>query len=126
MSALGQIRERHGAATPGPWAVMDVNDPGEGVNFIDVYSETDGLEKICRMPNPAEYSTRLGLQADAVFIAHAPSDMARLLSAVDAGLELADKAAALCPPGDWPETGGMADWGRSYRAAVEKALDGAA
>ncbi|NSX37160.1 hypothetical protein HTS88_12200 [Pseudarthrobacter oxydans] len=131
MNALEAIRARLSAVGPAAWAVMDVNDPGEGVNFIDVYAEEDGLPMICRMPDPAEYSTREGLQADAAFIAHAPSDMTKLLSAIDAGLELADKAAALCPPGDWPETGGMAeaaiaDWGRAYRAAVEKALGGAA
>lgn len=131
MPTLEQIRERHAAASPAPWAVMDVNDAGEGQNFIDVYSETDGLEVVCHLPDPANYSTRRGLQNDASFIAHAPTDMAKLLAAVDATLELADKAAALCPPGEWPETGSMAeaaiaDWGRAYRTAIEKALGGAA
>lgn len=131
MSALDQIRERRSAVGDARWAVMDVNDPGEGVNFIDVYAEADGLEMVCRLPNPAEYSTREGLQADAAFIANAPTDIGKLLAAVDAGLELADKAAALCPPGEWPESGSMAeaalaDWGRAHRAAVEKALGGAA
>lgn len=131
MSTLDQIRKRRNAVGDATWAVMDVNDPGEGVNFIDVYSETDGLEMICRLPNPAEYSTREGLQADAAFIAHAPADIGKLLGAVDAVLVLADKAAALCPPGEWPETGSMpeaalADWGRAYRTAIENALGGEA
>ncbi len=129
--SLDLIRERLSAASPAPWAAMDVNDPGEGRNFIDVYSETDGLEVVCHLPDPANYSNREGLQNDAAFIAHARTDVAKLLAAVDAILELADKAAALCPPGEWPETGSMAeaaiaDWGRAYRTAVEDALGGAA
>lgn len=131
MSALDPIRERLNAAGQWPWAVMDVNDPGEEVNFIDVYSEADGLEMVCRLPNPAEYSTREGLQATAAFIANAPTDIEKLLAALEAGLDIADKAAALCPAGDWPESGGMAeaavaDAGRAYRAAIETALGGAA
>ena len=81
---LEPIQNRLNAATPGPWAVMDVNDPGEGVNYIDVYAETDGLETVCKMPNPADYSMREYLQQDADFIANAPTDQARLLAAVQA------------------------------------------
>lgn len=97
MSTLDQIRERRSAVGDATWAVMDVNDPGEGVNFINVYAEADGLEMVCRLPDPAEHSTRDGLQADAAFIANAPADVEKLLSAVDAVLELADKARSPLP-----------------------------
>lgn len=131
VDALEQVRQRLNAASSGNWAVMDVNDPGEGQNFIEVYSLTDGLEVVCRLPDPANYSDREGLRADAEFIANAPSDLERLLDALDAGLELADRAAALCLPGQQPAGGNMADaavadWGRSFRAAVEGQLSGVA
>ncbi len=80
MNELDQIEARILAASPGPWAVMNVNDPGEDVNFIDVYAESDGLETVCRMPNPADYSMREFLEADAEFIAHSPDDAAYLLT----------------------------------------------
>ena len=131
VEALERVRQRLNAASPGNWAVMDANDPGEGQNFIEVYSLTDGLEVVCRMPDPANYSDREGLLADADFIANAPSDLEQLLDALDAGLALADKAAALCLPGEQPESGNpgdalTAEWGRKFRAAVEEQLGGVA
>lgn len=84
MKQLEEIKARASAASEGPWAVMDVNDPVEGVNFIDVYAETDGLNMVCRMPNPAEYSMREWLQADAEFIAAARTDAPKLVAALEA------------------------------------------
>jgi hypothetical protein len=118
VEALERVRQRLNAASPGNWAVMDVNDPGEGQNFIEVYSLEDGLEVVCRMPDPANYSDREGLLADADFIANAPSDLEQLLDALDAGLALADKAASNTADA------AVADWGRSFRAAVEAQLGG--
>lgn len=130
VEALEQVRQRLNAASSGNWAVMDVNDPGEGQNFIEVYSLTDGLEVVCRLPDPANYSDREGLRADAEFIANAPRDLERLMDALDAGLAMADRAAALCRPGEQPESGNeadaaAADWGRKFRAAVEEQLGAA-
>jgi hypothetical protein len=110
---LEEIKARLEAGSPRPWAVMDVNDPGEGVNFIDVLSETDGLETVCRMPNPADYSKREGLQADAALIASAPADLDLLVTAVEAVLAI-HQPNEKCDPGccdttlcgtciqDWP------------------------
>lgn len=131
VESLEPVRQRLNAASSGNWAVMDVNDPVEGQDFIEVYSLTDGLEVVCRLPDPANYSDREGLRADAEFIANAPNDLERLLDALDAGLAMADQAARLCRAGEQPESGNAADavaadWGRKFRAAVEEQLGGVA
>lgn len=91
MSVLDQIRARRSAVGDATWAVMDVNDPGEGVNFVEVYAEADGLPMVCRLPDPTEFSSREFLQADAAFIAHAPADIDKLLALVDAVASLHQK-----------------------------------
>jgi len=80
---LDAIRARAEAATEGPWGVIDWDSPDEGVNFIHVLQEQDGLETVCALPNPAEYTNRSCLRADAEFIAHAREDVPALLAEVE-------------------------------------------
>lgn len=128
---LEAIETRANQATEGPWAVMDVNDPGEGVNFIDVYAETDGLETVTRMPDPAGYSMRDYLQADAEFIAHARTDVPFLLSVARGVEAVRALAEALIEnqPGD-PDSAFDRGYAAGRRAAggmvlaTIKALDG--
>lgn len=79
MSALDEIRGRVEAATPGPWGAF----PGYG-------AESKPIMAILQSPfSPnSDYvadteTTRQGI-ADAEFIANAPTDVARLLNAVQA------------------------------------------
>jgi hypothetical protein len=128
VDALERVRQRLNGAGSDAWTVMDVNEPDDGEDFIEVHS---GLEVVCQLPDPAACSDREELRAVAEFIANAPSDLEALLDALDAGLELADRAAALCLPGEEPVSGNMADaavadWGRSFRATVEGQLGGVA
>ena len=126
---LDGINTRLAAATPGPWAVMDVWDPGEGVDFIDVYAETDGLEMVCRLPNPEEFEHREPLQADAAFIAAAPADLARLTRAVEAVLELhtsdghKNLIGPYCEHCISPIDGGPELWPCATVKAIENALN---
>lgn len=68
MSDLNELRKIAEAATPGPWTVMDVNDTGEGVNFIDVHQDGKSWEVVSRRL-PDRHDDRDQMSADATHIA---------------------------------------------------------
>lgn len=74
MSALEEIRDRAEAATEGPWWTPSRMEPAE------VFSGTGVGSDVC----VATESTK----ADAEFIAHARTDVPRLLAALDAVTEV--------------------------------------
>ncbi len=92
-AALDKIRERAKAATPGPWR----NEPNTGAGRVWVQISRHRGDRDCeplfnvrspgRNPSTEEYQQRA---ADAGFIAHARTDVPRLLAVVDALLGLAD------------------------------------
>lgn len=87
---LDNLRKIAEAATPGPWTVMDVNDPGEGVNFIDVHQDGKSWEVVSRRL-PDRHDDRDQMSADATHIAtFDPPAVLALLSR----LEQAEQAAA--------------------------------
>ncbi|WP_427130366.1 hypothetical protein [Pseudarthrobacter sp. S9] len=110
MNEIEQIRERLAAATPGPW--FQGRDSKHLENAKEVYSEREPSstsEDICT----AWYPT------DAEFIAHAPTDMARLIAAVDAVTALAER---------WERTPALrrGTMARDIRTALTTALGGGA
>lgn len=68
MEELNELRKIAEQATPGPWTVMDVNDPGEGVNFIDVHQDGKSWEVVSRRL-PDRHDDRDQMSADATHIA---------------------------------------------------------
>lgn len=72
---FSDIRERLEKATPGPWTVDE-----KAGDWFGVESDADPTDWICygddsEHPRP--------IKANALFIAHSPTDIARLLKAVD-------------------------------------------
>lgn len=90
MSALDDIRQRAEAATEGPWRLWRDRSPhdpdnnrGAAVESAWAY-DADGED--------TELITDWCRTADAEFIAHARTDIPRLLAALDAALAVADVA----------------------------------
>lgn len=69
---LDKIRARLDAATPGPWAAQDWDDP----QFIRVVQQRP-------FPDPSPTLATCGFESDARFIAHAHADIAWLLAEVE-------------------------------------------
>lgn len=113
--SLGQIRGRLAAATPGPWRWDEKFDPDKDGDTGLALTNESGVEIIgaynyhcCAYrddPNVDESS--------AEFIAHAPTDVRKLLAALDAVEALADKWES-----DFPSKAS------ELRAAITTALKG--
>jgi hypothetical protein len=73
---LEPIQNRLNAATPGPWH-LDRDEPGEVASVV-AYARNDGVTIGTYVADTVEED------GDAVFIANAPTDQARLLAAVQA------------------------------------------
>jgi len=103
---LARIRQRAEAATKGPWKAKPYWIYDSLDSRVRVTSPTDGDDH-----NTAE----MVLLKDAEFIAHARTDIPRLLGALDAVLALAD---------EW-NTLALGDqfYARHIRAAVNDALE---
>lgn len=83
MEELNELRKVAEQATPGPWTVMDVNDPGEGVNFIDVHQDGKSWEVVSRRL-PDRHDDRDQMSADATHIAtFDPPTVLALLSCLE-------------------------------------------
>lgn len=98
--SLDGIRARLAKATPAPWFVVGLpwldEDVPPYINAGSPDPHHDGF--VCDMGNMATPDAPPNVDADAEFIAAAPSDVARLLAAVDAVL-------ALHQPLEWHECG---------------------
>lgn len=114
---LEPIQERLNAATPGPWELLG---GGEWISPIG----------IAVAPDDGGVGPK-----DAVFIAHAPTDTARLLAAVKAVVELAEEwrykgefgwGAWQEGHGPDPEGAALDNASSRIRSAVEAALRGEA
>jgi hypothetical protein len=106
---LDGIKALLGAATPGPWvARQDFIDGGVPDNSITLNGggRGDYIGTIA-----LHYDVRA---ANAEFIAAAPTDIARLVAAVEALLYIADNKTADNQIGRW--------WKNTIRAAIENAL----
>lgn len=116
---LTPIRER---ANQFPKLRVMEADPGDFQPVASVYEEADGLETICSIPGyyPADEQNRI-----AHAIASAPTDMARLLAAVEAVLEQAkacDEMATITP--DETVAAALRMAARGTRSAISAALGG--
>jgi hypothetical protein len=80
---LTGIEARLDAATPGPW----VTEPVEQGMFADIESRVSGMRGYILLSH-VDGEAGQAKTPDAVFIAAAPTDMAALLGAVKAVLEL--------------------------------------
>lgn len=76
MGALEEIRERWEKATPGPWETRT----DDLTHDVDVVHDQEQVSFVASCGNKHEPRT----YSDAEFIAHAPTDVARLLNAVEA------------------------------------------
>ena len=79
MSELDEIRGRLEAATPGPWMVRSDH-------AVAQVAHSTGEQKTTVTYGPT-------YRSDAEFIAHTPVDIARLLAAVEAGMDTLDERA---------------------------------
>lgn len=86
MSALDPIRARLAAATPGPWFWDEKYDPDKDGDIGLALTNNDGVEIVgaynhhcCAYRDDPTVN-----ENDAPLIAHAPTDMARILAALDA------------------------------------------
>jgi hypothetical protein len=114
MKALDEIRARLAAATPGPWKA---NDDGtiDGSEYAEVIcrGQVDCMAYCAGGTSVIEGDN---LKADADLIANAPTDIARLLAALDDLLYIADNKTADNHVGRW--------WSSTIRGAIEKAVGG--
>lgn len=89
--ALDAIRQRHAKITPGDWEVLTENgdegwEPGLDIEIVMVPEDGIGY---CPIPNNPD---------NAEFIAHAPTDIAALLAALDDRDARIARALAIPPP----------------------------
>jgi hypothetical protein len=109
--ALDGMKQRLEAATPGPWAVDECTPCTErGRLEVNIYDEPGNL-MVTGWCDDDEFH-----RPDAAFIAAAPMDVARLIGAVEAVLERADRLSKSkqCEDREIAE---------DLRAAVENALN---
>lgn len=104
MSALDQIRARLEAATPGPWHVD--GEPYEVKSLVQYAREGEVIVG-------TYISDVVERDEDATFIANAPTDIARLLAALDAVHALASDLEQL------------ADGDKHYAGLMRKAIESA-
>lgn len=86
MKALDEIRARLNAASGGKWDYWDRKDLGDGVTEAALkYQNQESLSDII-LPTTNSVSGRgtlMALESDFEFIAHAPTDVQRLILAVE-------------------------------------------
>lgn len=119
--ALGQIKERAEKATEGPWAYEPeaCGPGGEWYRPARAYAEIglygpDGVEG-------EELTVGGGLTADAEFIAHARTDIPRLVEAIEAVMDTADRYPA---PSKWDDPTGEIAWAiEAFGNAIHDALN---
>ncbi|MFH5879790.1 hypothetical protein [Arthrobacter sp. NA-172] len=112
--SLDAIRKRAEAAEPGPWFL-----DSDGVSIYYVFHNGDTLDR----DRLAESSG-----SDAEFIAHARTDIPRLLNALDAVLEWCDTNQHPFHPSEGVEGFSSQDWAlddaaRRIRTALTDALE---
>ena len=78
---LEPIKERLDAATPGPWDFY-VLPQSVGITVATIHSEQGPRETCWTVDLPPEIGG-MGTEKDATFIAHAPEDIAALISEVE-------------------------------------------
>ena len=82
MKSLSEIKARLDAATPGPWHESDVCDHVFQTNHI-----TRDIWNICHAPLNGLHDNWIN---DKAFIANAPTDIARLIAALELAIEQRD------------------------------------
>lgn len=90
MKELEAIKERAEKATPGPW---EVYDPNEGTGHSPLWCVANEAFHNPPADEEAEWlgvEIYVGDKEDAEFIAHSPADMAKLIGALEAVLNLAN------------------------------------
>lgn len=119
MNALDPIRARLAAATPGPWA--NYGNLGHEVYAVNAHEDDE----------PGYVAEAIPRKSDAEFIAHAPTDMARLLAVVEAVEKLIESPFAAADKRHYDDDfnrGHVAGYNaaaRLLRQAIDKALGGA-
>jgi len=110
MNSLDAIKARLEAATPGPWKIIGGNEYLTGIDAA-VGSRDEGGIRL----------------HDAEFIANAPTDISRLLAAVEAATAALDKHGNPDPavPGFGEFDAGYRAGRRALRAIVEQAIEAA-
>lgn len=121
---LAQIKARLEAATPGPWQV-DGMDSGHSLYEMDWWvTAGEYNDTVCDMGGLVRAGNEGAAKddggKDAIFIAHAPEDMAKLIAAVESVLEMASA------PGDvvgWRgEPNDLANFACSIKSTITEAL----
>ena len=95
---LEPIKERLAAATPGPWD-FHVLPQSVGITVATSHSEQGPRETCWTVDLPPEIGG-MGTEKDATFIAHAPEDIAALISEVERLRGQIDAVKALHVPVD--------------------------
>lgn len=85
---LDGIRGRLAAATPGPWTT----EPIERGRYAHIESRVYRMRGSHILLSPSDGEAGQAKTTDAAFIAAAPTDVTRLVAAVDTVLGLADRA----------------------------------
>ncbi len=117
--ALAEIKARLSAATPGPWTVSRSDSDHGHINYqVENFGyEHDGCVAFC-----SELTNFRQAKKNAELIAHAPTDISRLISALELAIEQRDGYSDWFSEQQHPDN--RTDFRKEDNAAIARVLEG--